>query len=100
MVKRNGPYGEFYGCSTYPKCKGSWSQANEDRKASMREQHFHRMEKVWAAQASYYYRKDHMRRMGYTRPEYGPGWKSSMDPNTQHEYDDYCGFSSGDFGDN
>jgi hypothetical protein len=23
MVKRNGPRGEFWGCSTYPKCKGT-----------------------------------------------------------------------------
>ena len=25
MVKRNGRYGEFYGCSTYPKCRGTRS---------------------------------------------------------------------------
>jgi restriction system protein len=23
MVKRNGPRGEFWGCSTFPKCKGT-----------------------------------------------------------------------------
>jgi len=31
MVKRNGRYGEFYGCSTYPKCNGTRSVAEAKR---------------------------------------------------------------------
>jgi ssDNA-binding Zn-finger/Zn-ribbon topoisomerase 1 len=37
MVRRNGPFGEFFGCSKYPECRGTRPMEPEQKEAEERE---------------------------------------------------------------